>query len=185
MPTMLDLCCGLGGASAAMRARGWRVIGVDNLEAVLPDVVADARALPLRDLQLDLLWASIPCEKFAITVMPWHRERAALNPPDLSCALAVRTELEKRRPRVWVVECVRASRRWLSPIFGPVRAMVDGHVLWGNLPGLIPQFHRSGGRTKESFGPQKLRHQKRSIIPYEISLAVALATERRINELAV
>ena len=42
-PLMIDLCSGLGGASAAMRERGWRVVTVDNEATFSPDVVADVR----------------------------------------------------------------------------------------------------------------------------------------------
>ncbi len=44
---MLDLCCGLGGASRPMVERGWRVVRVDNRDDCAADVVADMRALPL------------------------------------------------------------------------------------------------------------------------------------------
>jgi site-specific DNA-cytosine methylase len=180
--TMLDLCCGLGGASRAMRERGWRVVGVDNLIDVRPDVVADVRALPLSPFQLDLLWASPPCAEFSLWRLPWKQAIRLRREPDLSIAFAVRDEIARWRPRFWIVENVWASRPWLTPIFGQVRAMVSGHVLWGNLPGLVPQFHRFGTETKETRGPSKLRHQLRAIIPHEISLAVAIATERRVND---
>lgn len=180
--TMLDLCCGLGGASRAMRERGWRVIGVDNFVAIVPDVVADVRALPLRAHMIDLLWASPPCAQFTLWRLPWKQAIRLRETPDLSIALAIRTTISEWRPRFWIVENVWASHPWLTPIFGPVRAMIDGHVLWGNLPGLVPQFKRNRTKTKATHGPSHLRHQIRAIIPYEISLAVAVATERRIHD---
>ena len=38
---MLDLCCGLKGASQAMKSAGWSVLTVDIDERFAPDVVAD------------------------------------------------------------------------------------------------------------------------------------------------
>jgi hypothetical protein len=179
---MLDLCCGLGGASRAMRERGWRVVRVDNLAICKPDVVADVRALPLRPFKIDLLWASPPCAQFTLWGLPWKQAVRLRREPDLSIVNAVRAAVDEWQPSYWVIENVWASRRWLTPILGPVRAMIDGHVLWGNLPGLVPQFKRTGSKTKETRGPGRLRHQLRAIIPYEISLAMALATERRVND---
>lgn len=179
---MLDLCCGLGGASSAMRARGWRVVSVDNLIDVKPTIVADVRALPLRCFQLDLLWASPPCAEFSLWRLPWKQAIRLRREPDLSISYAIRAEIDRWAPRFWIVENVWASRPWLTPIFGPVRTMIDGHVLWGNLPGLVPQFHRSGTKTKETRGPCKLRHQLRAMIPYEISLALARSVEERAHD---
>lgn len=49
---MLDLCCGLKGASAAMRDRGWEVV---------------------RGRRPDLVWASPPCTEFSRESMPWTK----------------------------------------------------------------------------------------------------------------
>lgn len=50
MPVMLDLFCGLGGASAAMRERGWTVIALPSdlrrsrLRAIIPYEISYAVA---------------------------------------------------------------------------------------------------------------------------------------------
>ncbi|WP_027346844.1 class I SAM-dependent methyltransferase [Hamadaea tsunoensis] len=53
--TCLDVCCGTGAYVAAIRARGWRPVGVDLSQGqlrrgreVMPVVQADATALPVR-----------------------------------------------------------------------------------------------------------------------------------------
>jgi SAM-dependent methyltransferase len=55
----LDLCCGTGAHAAALRASGWRPLGVDvsrgqlrHARPRLPAVAGDAAALPVRDAAL-------------------------------------------------------------------------------------------------------------------------------------
>lgn len=164
-----------------MRDRGWRVVSVDNRADVSADVVADVRALPLKPFAVDLLWASPPCAEFSLWRLPWAQAVRLRKEPDLTISLAVRAAIALWRPRFWIVENVWASRPWLTEIFGPVRCMISGHVLWGELPGLLPDFHRVATKTKETHGPSRLRHQIRALIPYPISEAVAIATERRLQ----
>ena len=57
---MLDLCCGLGGASRAMQERGWDVIRVDINPEFSPDIVADITTFHYTGPQPDLVWASPP-----------------------------------------------------------------------------------------------------------------------------
>ncbi len=45
---VVDLFSGTAGATASFRTHGWRVITVDVDRRHRPDIVADARALPLR-----------------------------------------------------------------------------------------------------------------------------------------
>lgn len=168
---MLDLCCGRGGASQAMRERGWRVIGVDNNASLGPDVCADVRKLPLRWYKLDLLWASIPCDEFARIALPWLKHPT--NVPDLTVADAVLEIIRHWRPASWTVECSSISRRWLTPIFGQVRANSGGHALWGNLPLLLPNVAHHKERSSG------LRPDIRAMVPWEISSSVALAVEAR------
>ncbi len=176
---MLDLGCGLGGASRAMRERGWRVIRVDWKDDVAPDVVADMRALPFRRFPVDLLWVSTSCSQFTVWRLPYRTAVRARRPIDLSVELAVREFIAQLGPRFWVVENVYASREWLTPIFGPVRWMSGSHVLWGNLPGLLPQVHNHGKALFARTGRYRSRHLLRSVVPYELSLSLAIATERR------
>jgi hypothetical protein len=181
-PVMFDLCCGLGGASAAMRDRGWDVTSFDLLADCKPDVLIDVSNLLNLPRRADLVWASPPCQQFSVHGLPWKNAVKARRDPDLTIVEACYRLITQSQPRFWVIENVFAARKWLTPILGPVASTIDGHVLWGRLPGLIPQFKRQGTKTKETVGPRKLRHQIRSVIPYEISLAIALAVERRLAD---
>ena len=58
---MLDLFSGLGGASRAMRERGWDVITVDIEPEFNPSIIADISTYHYEGkLPVDLVWASPP-----------------------------------------------------------------------------------------------------------------------------
>lgn len=166
---MLELFVGRGGASSAMRDRGWTVIGVDVLESVKPTVVARVPYLPFKPFHVDLLWASIPCDQFARHVMPWLSGPA----PDLELASSVQEIIWQWHPARWAVECSAISRRWLTAIFGRALYSCSGHVIYGNIPLLVgniaPHKERLSGRDPLA----------RALIPRAISEAVERACSAR------
>ena len=172
----LDLCSGLGGASQPALDRGWRVIRVDIERRFKPDIVADVRNLPLRPFHVDVLWASPPCQEFTKSCLPQTWAATWKNPakPDTEFAIACLDAVRMLQPRWWVIENVMGARRFLSPILGPVRAMVTGHVFWGNLPCLLPQTKSH----KRRLPPSPDRPALRSKIPYEIGDSICRAMER-------
>lgn len=196
--TFLDLCCGLKGASQPAIDRGWKVITVDIDPRFKPTIVADVRALPLKPFHVDVLWASPPCQEFSRLGLPWFLNKGPLPNPDLSLVEGVQRAVEQLSPSWWIVENVRNSRKWISPILGAVRYCSTGHYLWGRLPGLIPNVssakgswgHRNGSGkwreewhpNKESLWPTKDRPALRAKIPYEIGAAICAAVERRRRE---
>lgn len=177
---MFDLGCGLGGASAAMRDRGWTVYSIDRERDVRADRYCDLRSILALPQGLDLIWCSTSCQQFTVTALPWPTCVRARKPIDLSVEHHVRELIENARPRFWLVENVVASRKWLTPIFGPLRCYTGGHCIWGNLPLLIPQVKSFKTRVgmKNCSGGDRKRHLKRSLIQYEMSLAVAETVER-------
>ncbi len=70
---MLDLFAGLGGASQAMRARGWDVVTVDNDPRFGCTHTADLSTWGYEGPPVDLVWASPPCTEFSRVSMPWCR----------------------------------------------------------------------------------------------------------------
>ena len=175
---MFDLGCGRGGASAAMRDRGWIVYRIDREHDVKADRYCDIRNLLSLPGDIDLLWASTSCSQFTITALPYGNLVHARRPIDLSVELAVRRLIDQSKPHYWLVENVRASRKWLSPIFGRVLCHTGSHVLWGNLPLLLaPVKSHKGGKVWTSWKGRK-RHLMLSTIPYEISEAIATTVER-------
>ena len=172
-PVMLDLFSGLGGASQAMTARGWNVIRVDNevrrrtqvKGALLPHVVADVRALPLRPFWVDLLWSSPPCTDFT----RWHLRhwKGNVSKPPLELVRAALETVARFRPRFWCIENVRGA----VPFLGPPDAVFGPYFLWGHLPLVLWD-----GQAKRK-GDSRLPHV-RSRVPWNVSEAIALAVER-------
>jgi hypothetical protein len=175
--TWLDLCSGLGGASQPALDRGWRVIRVDIDRRFKPDIVADVRNLPLKPFHVDVLWASPPCTEFTKSVLPKTWASTWKNPPkpDPELTAACLAAIHAIKPRWWVIENVMGARRYLSPILGPVRAMVTGHVFWGVLPCLLPQTKSHKWRLP----PTPDRTALRAKIPTEIGEAICRAVEQR------
>jgi hypothetical protein len=173
--TWLDLCSGLGGASQPALDRGWRVIRVDIDPRFKPDIVADVRALPLKPFHVDVLWASPPCDAFSRWSFPesWACNKNGKQIPDTSLVKAIRDcEIVADW---WIIENVRASKPFLTPLLGPIFAEIDGHVFWGRAPGLLPQVR--GHKWK--LPPTPDRSALRAKIPYEIGSAICAAVERR------
>jgi len=178
-PTMLDLCCGLGGASSAMRARGWRVVTVDNHTDVRPSVCADVRALPLKPFALDLLWASPPCESFSVQRLPFGNCAAAkARGVDLSVPRAVRGIIDTWAPRVWMVENVWAAEPWFTPLFGLPILRLPGHFVWSNIALLVSKMKHRKRDYWDKMPHGRRRYLQLSLVPEALSMSAALAVER-------
>lgn len=175
---MFDLGCGLGGASAAMVDRGWIVVRVDREHDVKADRYCDLRSLIALPRWIDLLWCSTSCQQFSVRNLPYgNLAKAKSKPIDLSVEQHVKELIDQSSPRYWVVENVMAARKWLTPIFGPVRSVTGGHVLWSNIPLLMPFVRGHKNQHWTTFRYRK-RHLILSTIPYEMSLALAKTVER-------
>jgi hypothetical protein len=168
---MLDLFSGQGGASAAMVERGWDVVTVDNNPEFNCTITADLATFEWeQDRPVDLLWASPPCTEFSRESMPWCKTG---KPPSLNLAEAALRIVEQVKPNWWILENVRGSRPWLKPLLGHPVARTGPVYMWGNLPPmLIPRVLP----YKEKLSGK--RPDLRSIIPYEVSRAVAVGVER-------
>ena len=160
---MLDLFAGLGGASQAMRERGWFVVTVELEASLRPDVVADVRRSPIRG-EWDLIWASPPCTEFARESMPWCRTGLV---PDLGLVEASRAIIADLMPRWWVIENVRGAQRWL----GPARWVRNPVYLWGQ----FPPFDCRIDFWKERLSSK--RRQERAKMPRALSEALAISCE--------
>lgn len=166
---MLDLCCGLKGASAAMRDRGWQVITLDIAPEFEPDIVADIRDWSWQGPRPDLVWASPPCEEFSRESMPWSRTGKT---PDLSLVKACKRIINECAPTWWVIENTRGASSWLLPLLGPPAQIIFPYYLWGHFP-ILPRVR--GTRKKESLPSTKAAERAR--IPYSLSMALAMAIE--------
>jgi site-specific DNA-cytosine methylase len=170
---MLDLFAGLGGASAAMRARGWDVTTVELDPSFRPSIVADVARLPLNcPGRFDLVWASPPCTEYARESMPWCRTG---NAPDMTLWRATEAAIRELRPRWWVIENVRGAVRFhgrATRTYGPV-------FLWGRMP----LFDVTVKPWKERLS--STQKAERACIPYALSEALAKACESEAAMFAV
>ncbi len=181
MPVMLDLFSGLGGASEAMRERGWEVYTVDIDPRFHPDLLCDVRdflKLWPKTKNVDLIWASPPCDEFSKSEKPWFdQDRPSIE------ALALVWEtikiVRELNPRFWILENVRGAQKWL----GKAPCRIGPFYLWGWFP--FDELKQMIGNERVFFGKTQLwphpdRKALRAKIPYGISLAVALAVERHL-----
>lgn len=167
---MLDLCSGLGGASSAMQAKGWRVITVDIEAGFNPSIVADVRQFTYSGRRPDLIWASPPCVEFARESMPWSRTGQI---PDMDIVRACYRIVEDVNPRFWIIENVRGAIPYFKDLLGDWRWHQGAWYLWGFFPPL--GYVSWNGKKKESYGSKQ--RAERAKIPYELSLAIANAIE--------
>lgn len=166
---MLDICTGLGGASWAMKRRGWQVVTLDIDPAYQPDIVADVRGWSWRGGRPDLVWCSPPCVEFSRESMPWSRTGKI---PDMSIVSACYRIVRECNPRFWIIENVRGA----VPYLGTPAYRAGPFFLWGAFPplGRIPVTWRA----KERFSSG--RRLERARIPAAVSRAVAMAVERQM-----
>ena len=167
---ILDLCAGLGGASQAMKERGWGVVTVDIDPSFNTDIVADITTWSWQGERPDLIWASPPCNEFAREFMPWCKTGKM---PGMKLINACKRIIEECNPRYWVIENVRGA----VPYLGKPRAIVGPFFLWGFFPPL-PDFVLDY-RKKESMSSSRSWKAERAKIPYRLSLEMALTIERQ------
>lgn len=161
---MLDLFAGRGGASAAMRDRGWRVVTVDLDPRFRPSIVADVRQFGWRGPRPDLIWASPPCDEFARESMPWCRTGAQ---PSTALVLAAKRVIDEIDPVWWVIENVRGA----IPYLGRWRERCGPFFFWGWFPFLGVDIPARKEHLSSS------ARAARAAIPYGLSLAVCRAVE--------
>jgi site-specific DNA-cytosine methylase len=162
---VLDLCCGLGGASAAFRDAGDYVVTVDIEPRFRPTVIADVRAFHPRG-RWDVILASPPCYEFSPWAMPvtWARGGRGRKVPDLTIVEACRRIAADHPEAVFVMENVRGAVRWI----GKPSAVRGSRYLWGDV-GLLSPVRAYG---KWRLPPSPDRKDRRSMWPYPLSVAV-------------
>lgn len=128
---MLDLCCGLKGASQPFRSAGWEVVTVDNDERFAPTCHVDLRLWSFWGPRPDIVWASPPCTEFSRESMPWSRTGRK---PDLSIVEACLRIIHECDPEFWVLENVRGAVRHLEPLIGRPIKRLGPIYLWGKFP---------------------------------------------------
>ena len=159
-PLMVDLFCGLGGATEGFLAEGWDCIGVDIEQHIYGQNCYPAQLwvqdiLTISGSQLrnaDFIWASPPCQAYSWMAMPWSRaktkaaairadttgaELERLNRLFNACFRIQREACEAAGRHIpMVVENVRGAELWV----GRARWAAGSMYLWGDVPALMPIY---------------------------------------------
>ena len=129
-----------------------------------------------------LIWASPPCTDFSDGFhSPKSTARRAGEKYNPAAAIEMVKETKRiidlLQPKYWIIENVRGSIEFLTPILGEPTLIIDSIVLWGRFPkwSMPPGYkHKKDDRA---WSTDPLRANKRALIPYEISDACREAIE--------
>jgi len=193
---ILDLFSGLGGASEAFLQAGWDVLRIENnpLLGEVPNTKTMC-VFELRDWlenmvfrypeqfeDIDLIWASPPCDEFSLAFSAPHAIHTRENPdepyePNMDYLEATLDIIKMLKPRFWVIENVRgASTFFTEMICSPPRQILgNAQFLWGNFPLIDPPIYKSKAEVDKRHSP--LRANIRAKIPIEISEALLSAIQ--------
>ena len=178
MPTMLDLCSGLGGASEAFVQAGWNVIRIETNDELqyIPHThqlnVLDWRNWIDELPKIDLVWASPPCREFSLAFNSPRSIHERSHPeikydPNLEIVIACEQIIHELNPKWWIVENVAGSQKYFEPIVGRMKQQITSFVLYGEYPLLEMGDFRHLKKDVGSKNP--LRANIRAKIPFEIS----------------
>ena len=179
---VLDLFSGLGGWSKAFQDRGHTVVTVDNEKKFNPVICKDIIKLEKKDFNgydFDIILASPPCTEFSKSTMPksWTSvKKYGCNPNLLLLAKTVLL-IQELNPKWWVIENVRGAVPYFDLLIGKPIKKVGSRYLWGNFP-VIDVLPTHG---KWKLPPSENRAALRSLIPYNLSLAICNVCENIIK----
>ena len=171
---LLDLCCGLKGASDDFKNNGWDVVTVDINQKFNPDILVDICDLHLEE-KYDLVWASPACQEYSKRSLPisWKCNNGTHTEPDMRLFLNCYRIIRYVKPRWYVIENVRGAIPYFSLVLGDYRKKVGSRYLWGD----FPPFDTSPKYDKWKLSPSIDRPEQRSKIPAGITKALRLACE--------
>lgn len=191
MPTVWDLCSGLGGWSEAFVQDGWEVIRIENN----PNLSHVPHTYELDVLNYwdwidgfpkpDLVLASPPCLEFSLAYnapkVVAAREGREFE-PDMSILHACREIIEAVEPKWWVIENVAGASVKFQEIMGPQRQIIGPFHLWGTIP-FLPDLIEKKAKNNMS-GSGKWSSNLRALIPFELSfnLLSAWKQQRTLEE---
>ena len=198
---MIDLFSGLGGASQAFVDAGWEVLRIENnpLLGEVPHTkimcIFELRdwlenmifRYPEHFQDIDLIWASPPCDEFSLAYNAVHANWLREHPsePYQPCMLAIEATMDiikMLKPRFHVVENVRGASTFFTDFIGsnPRQILGNAQFLWGNFPLICPAAYPTKAEVDERHNP--LRANIRAKIPIEISEALleAILSQRTI-----
>jgi len=169
---MLDLCSGSGSVSNIFRDEGFYCDSCDPFfQTSFKMKVQD---LEYQDLDYyDMIWASPPCDQFALWGMPFHQDKRVI--PDLSILMSCLKIISKVNPKFWIIENVKGSQKFINPLLGkPFHK--GSRYLWGIMPLFDCDTSKCFGKSKLS-GRDKFNRAK---IPEDLTRNLAKAILREL-----
>ena len=185
--TMVDLFCGLGGASEAFfHDQDWEVLRIDNnselLERLdfnvldlyhknrLDDIVRVIRMwnyLVNDDQPIDFIWASPPCKEFSIN----NNFSGGRQDPDLTLIKNTKYIIDQLEPKWHCIENVHGACTYFEPIVGKHKGKFGPYYLWGNVPmaGLRTAMPKGYAKNFKTGSKTKFRANIHAKIPMWLS----------------
>jgi hypothetical protein len=207
--TLLDLYCGMGGASIGFYREGFECQGLDIIDVGYPYhwMKMDVHDYKGKKGSCSAVWASPPCTEYSPMTQLSHF-KGQRGPPDpdgpkgiplVKEAIRIIKEIE---PRYWIIENVYASLPYLKPLLGKPRVKAKPFMLWGNFPDVLwpdmekdkyknKLFHQEAryvAKKNKSIVPQDfpcdpLRSWKRAKIPVWVAQTIAKACKEKMQML--
>lgn len=197
---MLDLFSGLGGASEAFLQHGWEVKRIENNPelALVPnteimdvqqfeDMMRTILNVGLNPISPTLIWASPPCTDFSNGYsspksIHIRNKRDGIvddeyNPQEaIELVMCAKRIIDMLQPKYWIIENVRGATRYLNPILGEPKMVIDSIVLWGEFPtwSMEPGYKH---KKDDAWSTTPLRANIRAKIPYAVSDACRQSIE--------
>lgn len=172
-PLMIDLFCGLGGASQPFVDAGWDVVRVDVRPDVAATVVTDIREFTWTGRRPTLLWASPPCDEFArLRMKQWHPDQG-FPLRTLQLVAEVTRIYALCRPRHFVMENVTGA----IPYLGKPARKIGPFCLWGHFPYFLASMDTPKTRRRFGKGARQFGKLARAVVPYQLGDSLRLVLE--------
>ena len=172
-PLLIDLFCGLGGASQPFVDAGWEVVRVDVRPDVAATVVSDIRAFEWSGRRPDVLWASPPCDEFAkLRLKQWHKSQG-FPIGTLQLVAEVARIVAHVRPRLFLLENVAGA----IPYLGQPTRRIGPFCLWGDFPFFLASMDTPKSHRKYGVGARRYGKLARAVVPYQVGNNLRLAVE--------
>ena len=193
---VLDLFSGLGGASEAFLKAGHEVLRIENNPLLgeipntetmcvfeLRDFLVENHAIQNGDKkQIDLIWASPPCDEFSLGYNAPYAIHTRENPnepyqPNLEPLKATLDIIKILNPRFCVIENVRGASTFFTEMIGspPRQILGNAQFLWGTFPLIDPPRYQTKAEIDKRHSG--IRKNIRAKIPIEISEALLFAIQ--------
>lgn len=202
MKVMIDLFCGLGGASSGFKDTEWKIIRIDNDET-LKEIHRNIWILDMNDwcnvlqiVQLHLyepdvkeifIWASPPCTDFSA-----HNPNRPEN-PDTSLLVStlkfityMKSWCSARGIKInWIIENVKGAIQIFNSMIGhEYRQNVASFFMWGQFPFPIALVDSDVRNHTKPFNSTngRIHYQRRRQIHAQIPLGLSISVRRTLDE---